>query len=155
MNTTELTPFYKFVRNYMMSYGYRVQAHDADDIFQRAVLKALENNDSHESPNFYGYLVFSCLNFFRDVLPKTRYDELNERNHHHRDMSQKDMDDLLAQVSQAMEELPQAQQDAVWMEFRGIDPNTAATMSGKSLNSVYIDRCRGIKALRAALTQSA
>ena len=48
----DIKQYYIFIDNFMISYGYRINTHDADDVFQRACVQALEKGDEagHMSP---------------------------------------------------------------------------------------------------------
>lgn len=138
---------YTFIRNYMMSYGHRVQQTDADDIFQSAVLKALQNGDNHESPNFYGYLTYACLGLFR-TLKKRRYEQLNNNMEDSKIVvTTEDMQRL----NDALEGLPQSQRDAICAALMGMTASQIAVVTGTNANVASINRYRAVKTLQDRL----
>jgi len=155
-----MNPFdtqYKFIRNYLMSYNHRAQQHDIEDIFQRSVLRALENGTDHNGSNFFGYLANTCLSFLRTDLPKMRHERIENYSF------SKQSDDLhilaikeeMDKIRPLLEELSDYQRESILMEFWGMDPDQAAVASGRSLNSVYIGRCRAVQRLRDMVSKSA
>jgi len=140
-----------------MSYGYKAQQSDVEDVFQRAALRSLETGSGLSDSNFYAYLKFSCLKFFRTDLPRSRYDQVWESAARY--MGQHDshlsaiLEDMEA-IRPILDSLPTTQREAVLMEYWGIDPQVAAAETGGTLQAVYIGRCRGVKTIAERLTQS-
>lgn len=138
---------YDFIRKYMSYYGHRIQPTDADDIFQNAVLRALKNGDNHKSPNFFGYLSYSCLGIFRE-LKKRRYEPLSDNQAAEEIiLTPEDMERL----DNALGNLPQSQKDAVTAALKGMTTAQIAVVTGTNTNVAAINRCRGVKTLRDLL----
>jgi len=155
-----MNPFdtqYKFIRNYLWSYGHKSQPVDIEDIFQRSVLRALENGTDHNGSNFYGYLANTCLSFLRDDLPKMRHEQIDKNTFQKNDNSLHILAirDEMDKLRPFIDELNDYQRESILMEFWGIEPQQAADLSGKSLNSVYIGRCRAVQRLRDMVSKSA
>lgn len=157
MNNDTITDGYRFVRNFLMAYGYRAQRADVEDVFQRAALRSLETGSSPDGANFYAYLKYSCLKFFRDDLPKANHDSLLCANsvaacEQHMQLSSI-LEDMEA-IRPKIESLSPAQREAVLMEYWGMCPMTAAIASGRTKMAVYVARCCGVKTLRELMTES-
>jgi len=147
---TELLPYYTFILNFMAKYGYRGQVHDADDIFQRAALRAYETGSSVDGTNFFAYLRYSTLQFFRDDLPKASYPcvwQSDAMNKHRNDSNPVEMLEAMESIRPLLDSLPDSQREAVLMEYWGIAPESAAKATGRSLMAVYVGRSRGVKTL--------
>lgn len=157
MNTDSIANGYRFIRNFFKSYGYKAQQCDVEDVFQRAALRSLETGSSPEGTNFYAYLKYSCLKFFRDDLPKNQHDRIQDASD--MEAAQDGLDVILILedmelIRPLLDSLPDSQREAVLMEYWGMNPSTAAAVSGRTLGAVYIGRCCGVKTLRIQLTKS-
>lgn len=138
---------YTFIENYLRSYGHRVHPADTDDIFQASALRALQRGDTHESDNFFGYLAYSCLDFFRE-LKKRNYRQLRDFSDKPSILITSEDIDLL---NKAIAELPEKQQHAITCALRGMDARQIAVTGGTNFNVAYINRCRAVKTLRIHL----
>jgi DNA-directed RNA polymerase specialized sigma24 family protein len=148
---------YRFIRNFFAKYRYKAQQSDVEDVYQRAVLRSLETGSSPTGTNFYAYLKYSCLKFFRDDLPKSQHDSLEEAS----DIAMSEKDCNLASIMEDMEkirpildDMSPSRREAVLMEYWGMSPKTAAAASDRTLGAVYVGRCCGVNTLRERLTKS-
>lgn len=138
---------YTFIENYLRSYGHRVHPADTDDIFQASVLRAIERGDSHESVNFFGYLAYSCLDFFK-VLKKRNYKQLKNFSDKSSTLFTSEDFELL---DKAIADLPENQRQAITCALRGLDGHQIAAVTSTNFNVACINRCRAVKTLRIKL----
>ena len=138
---------YTFIENYLRSYGHRVHPADTDDIFQASALRALQRGDSHDSPNFFGYLAYSCLDFFK-VLKKRNYKQLRDFSDKPSNLFSSEDFDLL---NKAISDLPENQRYAITCALRGLDGHQIAAATDVNFNVACINRCRAVKTLRIKL----
>ena len=160
MNNDSIQDGYRFIRNFFGAYGYKAQVCDVEDVYQRAALRSLETGGSPDGMNFYAYLKYSCLKFFRDDLPKSQHvsiwgvkaDDLPMWNDSVELTSILEDMELIRPI---LDNMPTSQREAILMEYWGMAPGTASAASGRTLGAVYVARCRGVKTLRDQLTESA
>jgi DNA-directed RNA polymerase specialized sigma24 family protein len=155
LNNDTIADGYRFIRNFFKSYGHKAQQPDVEDVFQRAALRSLETGGSPD--NFYAYLKYSCLQFFRDDLPKNSHQSVWESDAMHRGQNDSNLSSILEDmelIRPMLDDLPPSQREAVLMEYWGMSPDMAAAETGKTLQAVYIGRCRGVKTLSEWLTKS-
>lgn len=138
---------YTFIENYLRAYGHHVHPEDTDDIFQASAMRALQRGDTHESDNFFGYLAYSCLDFFRE-LKKRNYKQLREFSDKPSISITSEDIDLL---NKAIAVLPEKQQHAITCALRGMDGHQIAITGGTNFNVACINRCRAVKTLRIQL----
>lgn len=152
----DIKQYYIFIDNFMISYGYRINTHDADDVFQRACVQALEKGDEVGGNNFFGYLKYSCLRFFRSDLPKMRhkrFDKLPDRPAKKRELTPLELSELMDEIEREIGNLPPKDRAALNMEILGITAPEAATLLGTSPMAQWVSRSRGVKTLRERLNR--
>lgn len=156
VNQDDIQDGYRFIRNFFKSRGYRAQQCDVEDVFQRAALRSLETGSNLSSTNFYAYLKYSCLNFFRDDLPKSQHDSICKSSDTLVCRDTSDLSSILEDMDRIrplLDNLPTYQREAVLMEYWGMNPKTAAAASGRTVLAVYVGRCCGVNTLRGLSTE--
>ena len=152
----DLKPYYDFIKNYMMKYGYKINRNDVDDVFQRACLSCLENGDVCMGDNFYGYLKFSCLRFFGSDLPKMRRNDLNkipEQEYSHIDAQESELVELTQAIREEFLTLTKTEQNSLLAEWNGLSAENAGKLLKTSTMAQHVARHRAVNNMRSGLNR--
>lgn len=152
----DLKPYYAFIRNYMMKYGYKINRNDADDVFQRACVACLEQGDKCMGDNFYGYLKFSCLRFFGKDLPIMRRKDLGtvpEQEYSQIDAQETEMVELTQAIREEFNNLTKAEQNALLVEWNGISAEIAGKILDTTTMAQHVARHRAVRSMQDRLNR--
>lgn len=150
----DLKPYYTFISNYMSKFRHKVSKDDSDDIFQSACLKCLERGHEVGGSNFFGYLKYSCLAFFREAAKRRRNKpHVKEGSYLPGGVGDLERQEMLDEIEREIGELPPSDRAAIQMEVLGLSAPEAAVLLGTSPMAQWVSRSRGVKTLRTRLNR--